>query len=76
MQTFIGKVTSAKTLKTVAVEVGFTQTHPKYKKVISRKTKLQVHNEIEGIKEGDKVKIGKSRPFSKTKHFTVIEKVS
>ena len=76
MQTFVAKVTSAKTLKTLAVEVSFTQTHPKYKKVISRKTKLLVHNELEGIKEGDSVKIGKSRPYSKTKHFKVIEKVS
>lgn len=76
MQTFVAKVTSAKTLKTLAVEIGYTQTHPKYKKVMSRKTRFLVHNEIEGIKEGDSVKIAKSRPYSKAKHFIVIEKVS
>ena len=75
MQKFEGIITSAKTANTVAVEIVFFQKHPKYKKVLKKTTKLLAHNEIEGIKEGDKVVIVKSRPHSKNKHFEVIQKV-
>lgn len=75
MQSFKGQVTSAKTLKTVKVEVEYTYHHPKYKKILKRMTKLLVHNEIEGIKEGDRVEIVKSKPFSKLKHFKVLKKI-
>ncbi len=75
MQTFKGVVVSAKTPKTVKVTVMYTYHHPKYKKILQRTTKLLVHNELEGIKVGDKVEIIKSKPFSKLKHFSVVKKI-
>lgn len=75
MQNFTGKVVSAKTDKTVKVEVEYTYHHPKYKKILKRTTNLLVHNEIEAIKEGDKVQIIKSKPYSKLKHFIVVKKI-
>ncbi|MCL4397816.1 30S ribosomal protein S17 [Patescibacteria group bacterium] len=75
MQTFKATVLSAKTPKTVAVTVEYIYQHPKYKKILRRKTKLLAHNEIEGIKEGDTVEIVKSKPFSKNKHFMVVKKI-
>lgn len=75
MQTFKGVVVSAKTAKTVKVVVGYTYKHPKYKKILKRTTNLLAHNEIEGIKAGDKVEIIKSKPFSKLKHFSVLKKI-
>lgn len=76
MQTFIGTVTSNKTPKTVRVEVSYAYKHPKYKKILIRKTKLLAHNELPEVGLGDTVRLVKSRPYSKRKHFRVIEKVN
>jgi len=73
MQRFEGTVTSVKTPQTVAVEIVFFAKHPKYNKVLKKTTKLLAHNEIDGVKEGDKVAVIKSRPYSKLKHFKVSE---
>lgn len=76
MQSFEGVVTSSKTKDTVSVEIIFFAKHPKYMKVLQKKTKLMAHNEIEGIKEGDKVEITNTKPYSKTKHFKVTKKIT
>lgn len=75
MQIFEGIVTSAKTKNTVLVEVTYFTKHPKYQKVLEKKTKLMAHNEIEGIAEGDKVEVINSKPYSKNKRFKVVKKV-
>ncbi len=75
MQTFKAKVVSAKAAKTVSVVMDYIYQHRKYKKILRKKTKLLVHNELEGIKEGDTVQIIKSKPYSKLKHFSVVKKV-
>ncbi len=75
MRTFTGKVISTKMQNTIVVAVDTFRTHPKYKKIIKRTTKLLAHNEIGDIKENDQVKIGETRPYSKKKHFKVIEKI-
>lgn len=75
MQTFEGLVISAKTPQTVKVTFDYFYRHPKYKKILKRTTKLLAHCEIDGVKEGDKVLIAKSKPFSKSKHFIVLEKI-
>lgn len=72
---FTGTVVSTKMNKTVVISVERKQRHPLYKKVIVRHSKLQAHNEMEGIKEGDVVKIKEVKPISKNKNFTVVEKV-
>lgn len=69
MQSFTGTVISDKMKNTLTVVVNFSMRHPKYKKIIKKTTKLHVHNEIEGIKTGDRVTIVQSRPYSKTIHF-------
>ena len=73
MQFFEGKVVSAATAQTVGVEIPYFKKHAKYQKIIKLTTKLLAHNELEGVKVGDTVKIVKSRPYSKSKHFLVTE---
>jgi ribosomal protein S17 len=75
MQTFTGIVRSAKTSQTLGIEVAYSYRNTKYKKTLSRKTNLLVHNTIEGIKVGDQVEIEKCRQYSKLKHFRVVKKI-
>lgn len=67
-----GVVVSAKMDKTVVVAVDRRVTHPLYQKVITRTTKLHVHDADERCKEGDKVMIQESRPLSKTKSWVLL----
>ncbi|RHZ37520.1 30S ribosomal protein S17 [endosymbiont GvMRE of Glomus versiforme] len=71
---FSGTVVSKKDLKTVKVELISHKSHPKYKKVIKKEKRLQVHNENFALKVGDKVIIKSSRLYSKNKAFLVIKK--
>lgn len=73
MQSFIGTVVCVKTPKTAVVVFDYPYRHRKYLKIIKRTTRIMVHNEREGLKAGDRVKIIKSRPYSKKKHFIVLE---
>jgi small subunit ribosomal protein S17 len=73
---FTGKVVSLKRTKTVGVSVPRVITHAKYGKQMKRSTTLAVHNENLALSLGDTVKISACRPISKTKHFTVIEKLN
>ncbi|OGY21915.1 MAG: 30S ribosomal protein S17 [Candidatus Woykebacteria bacterium GWB1_45_5] len=68
----IGRVVSTKMQKTAVVEVERLVTHPRYKKRIRQRKKLQAHNEL-GVKIGDVVKIISNRPLSKAKHFIIKE---
>lgn len=76
MQSFIGKVISSKTPQTVVVQFSYFQKHPKYQKILKKTTKLLVHNKLAGVAEGDTVRIVKSRPYSKNKHFLLTEVVT
>lgn len=71
-----GKVISNKMQKTIIVMVERRFRHLLYKKVITKHKKYKVHNEKTDIKVGDTVRIKETRPISKDKHFTVVEKVS
>ena len=68
-----GKITSAKNNKTIVVEVVRKFRHPFYGKVISRSKKYHAHDEKNKFKEGEKVSIVESKPFSKKKTWQVIE---
>lgn len=68
-----GKVVSAKTLKTVIVEVERLVVHPIYKKRVKKTNRFAAHDEL-SVKEGDLVEIVETKPYSKTKRFKV-EKV-
>lgn len=76
MQSQIGKVVSSKTPQTLTVVFSYTKRHPKYQKILKKETRFLVHNELEGVKEGDEVRFVKSRPYSKNKHFKTVEIIS
>ena len=72
----IGKVVSNKMQKTIVVQVERTVTHPKYGKILRRRTKLHAHDENEVCKIGNIVKIRESRPLSKLKNWVLVEVIS
>ncbi len=77
VKTLTGEVVSAKRNKTITVKVERKAMHPKYKKYITRSTKLHAHDEANACSEGDVVSIRECRPISKTKTwllFEIIEK--
>lgn len=71
-RTKTGVVTSASRDRTRTVSVAFTTTHPKYEKQIRRQTVLQVHDEKNESKDGDRVEIVECRPLSKTKRWKLV----
>ena len=68
-----GVVTSAKSNKTIVVEVVRKFRHPFYEKVVKRSKKYHAHDEKNLFKEGQKVSIIESRPISKKKTWKVLE---
>ena len=68
-----GIVVSDKPNKTITVVVERKYQHPVLKKVIKAKKKYSVHDEENKFKNGDKVSIIESKPFSKNKKFQVME---
>jgi small subunit ribosomal protein S17 len=75
-RTVVGKVVSDKMQKTIVVLVERTVKHPKYGKIMRRRTKLHVHDENQVCKIGNTVKIRESRPLSKTKSWVLVEVIS
>ena len=69
-----GIVVSDKPNKTITVVVERKYQHPILKKVVKVKKKYSVHDENNKCKNGDKVTIIESKPFSKNKKFQVMEK--
>ncbi len=68
-----GIVVSDKPNKTITVLVERKYQHPILKKIIKVKKKYNVHDENNKFKNGDKVSIIESKPFSKNKKFQVME---
>ena len=68
-----GVVVSDKPNKTITVVVERKYSHPLLKKVVKVKKKYNVHDENNKFKNGDKVTIIESKPFSKNKKFQVME---
>jgi len=68
-----GVVVGDKPDKTITVLVERKFQHPVLKKVIKSKKKYSVHDQENRYKNGDKVSIIESKPFSKTKKFQVLE---
>jgi small subunit ribosomal protein S17 len=67
-----GVVVSAKTPKTVVVQVVRLFQHKLYRKTIRRTTAFMAHDEL-GARDGDRVRIVESRPLSKRKRWRVVE---
>ena len=68
----IGVVTSDKMQKTRRVEIPRKVKHPKYGKIIRKRTVCYVHDEENQSGIGDKVEIIESRPMSKTKRWDLV----
>ena len=68
-----GIVVSDKPNKTITVLVERKYQHPILKKIIKVKKKYNAHDEKNKFKNGDKVSIIESKPFSKNKKFEVME---
>jgi small subunit ribosomal protein S17 len=75
VKTVVGRVASAKMQKTVVVTIERLELHPKYKKYVRKRTKLYAHDEKAECKEGDRVLITETRPYSKLKRWRVVKKV-
>ena len=71
-QVSIGVVTGDKMAKTRRVEIPRLVRHPKYGKIMRRKTVCHVHDEAEECHVGDTVEIQESRPRSKTKRWELV----
>ena len=70
-----GIVVSDKPNKTITVMVERKYSHPVLKKVVKVKKKYNAHDEDNKYKNGDKVSIIESRPYSKNKKFEVMENI-
>ena len=71
-RTKVGVVTSDKRDKTRTVAVNYQQQHSKYGKYLHRQAKIQVHDEGNSSKAGDRVEIALCRPLSKTKSWRLV----
>ena len=58
--------------KTVRVEMNYQTRHPKYGKILKRRTVALVHDEENQAHAGDLVEIVKCRPFSKNKTWRLM----
>jgi len=67
-----GVVVSAKTPKTVVVQVVRLFRHGLYRKTIRRTSAFMAHDEL-GARNGDRVRIVESRPLSRRKRWQVTE---
>lgn len=74
-RTLSGRVVSDKMEKTVTVLVERKVRHPIYGKFVRKSTKLHVHDEGNVAKAGDQVVITSSRPYSKTKSWSLVKVV-
>lgn len=71
---FTGVVVSDKMMKTATVEWPRRKFNRKYERFEVRRTRVKAHNpESMNAKVGDLVRIGETRPLSKTKNFVIIE---
>ena len=70
--TTIGVVESDVRDKTRKVVVNYMVQHPKYGKYVRRRTVLQVHDENNESRNGDRVEGAACRPISKTKSWKLV----
>ena len=68
-----GLVISNKMQKTIVVQVSRSVRHPKYSRVITKRTSFKVHDETNRAAIGDWVKIAETRPVSKDKRWRLVD---
>ena len=69
----IGVVTSNKMEKSIVVAVKRKVKHPIYGKYVNKTTHFVAHDQENNCNIGDTVKIGETRPLSKTKNWRLVE---
>ncbi len=72
----LGIVESDARDKTIRVRINRLIRHPKYGKLLKRKTVLHAHDEKNEAKVGDRVEIVECRPISKTKSWRLSRFIS
>ena len=70
-----GIVTSISGDKSIKVTYNYKIPHPRYRKVINRKTVVHVHDEKNDAKLGDRVEIMETRPISRLKRWRLVRVV-
>ena len=68
-----GIVISTKMEKSIVVEVERKIKHTKYGKNVKKSSRFMAHEEKKECREGDKVLIAETRPFSKNKCWRLVE---
>ncbi|MFM7053053.1 MAG: 30S ribosomal protein S17 [Planctomycetota bacterium] len=71
----IGVVESDKRSKTRKVVIAYSGKHPKYGKYVKKRSVLQVHDEKNESRLGDRVEVAECRPISKTKSWVLVRVV-
>lgn len=66
-----GLVVSDKMAKTVVVSIERTVMHPRYKKILRRRSRVKAHDESNQCHVGDRVLIVECRPLSRDKRWRV-----
>ncbi len=69
----VGVVSSDKGDKTIRVVCQFLVKHPKYGKLIRRRTVLYAHDETNQAKSGDRVRLMECGPVSKMKRWRLVD---
>ena len=72
-KTLIGKVVSNKMTKTIVVEVERMISHPVYKKMLKRTSRIKADTNGMEVRMDVMVKIEQARPMSRAKQFKVVE---
>ena len=70
---YTGLVTSDKMDKTITIRVETYRKHLLYGKRVKYTKHFKAHDEYKEAKMGDIVSIMETKPYSKTKHFRLIE---
>ena len=68
-----GIAVSTKMDKTVVVAVVDRVRHPRYHKTMQRTKRLYAHDEDNEVREGDRVRVTETRPYSRQKRWRVVE---
>ena len=74
---FVGRVVSKKMMNSVVVEWDYIKKSKKYKRYMRAKTRITAHlPPCITVSEGDIVKVGETKPISKTVSFVVFDKLN
>lgn len=70
-----GVVVSDAMDKTVVIEVVTRKLHPRFKKIMTRTSRVKVHDEKNECQVGDRILAIETRPLSKQKHHKLLKVV-